>query len=138
VKIRRGWAMVGFGGVAVALAVSSMAFACTRPQGTTWYSDGTFVKSGPAGTVITAFATSAQANSTFKLVVGTNITPGHEDHACMDLPTEINPNVRASNSKGFIPNTSGPVNKSPGDWQICFRQLPDGATATNPVFFSII
>ena len=67
-----------------------------------------------------------------------NTTPGHEDHACMDLPTEINPNVRASNAKGFIPNTAGPVNRAPGDWQICFRQLPDGNTATNPVYFTVV
>lgn len=131
--------MAGFGGVVAALAAGSLAFACTAPQGTTWYSDGSFVKSGPSGTVITAFATNARPSTPFKLVAGTNTTPGHEDHACMDLPGEINPNTRMSNTRGFITNTTGPVVRPPGDWQICFRQtVPDGQTATNPVFFSVI
>ncbi len=138
-SVRRRWAVAGFGGIAAALAVGSVAFACTTPQGTTWYSDGTFVKSGPSGTVITAYATSARAGVPFKLVAGTNVTPGHEDHACMDLPGEINPTTRMSNMRGFIANTGGPVVRPAGDWQICFRQtVPDGDTATNPVFFSVI
>ena len=136
-KIRRRWVLAGFGGVAAALTVASMSFACTAPQGTTWYSDGSFVKSGPSGSYITAFATSARTNRPFKLVAGTNVTPGHEDHACMDLPGEINTTTRMSNARGFLPNTSGPVVRPAGDWQVCFRE-PDGASATNPVFFSVV
>ena len=137
VSIRRRWAMACFGGAAAALAVGSMAFACTAPQGASWYSDGTFVKSGASGTVITVFATNANPGQQFKLVAGTNITPGHEDHACMDIPSDINPNVRISSFRGFIGNTTGRIVRAPGDWQICFRQL-SGATATSPVFFSVI
>ena len=130
-------AMAGIGGIGAALAVGSMAFACTSPIGNTWYSDGSFTKSGPSGTIITAFATGASANKNFQLVAGNNVTPGHEDHACMDNPGLINNTTRVSNLRGFIPNTSGPVVRPAGDWQICFRET-NAATATNPVFFSVI
>lgn len=132
--------MAGLGGISLALAIGSVALACTVIQGNTWYSDGSFAKSGPSGTVITAFATSTRANAAFKLVAGTNTSPGHEDHACMDIPEPINPNTRFSNARGFIANTSGSVVKPAGDWQICFGELPlDGTkSATNPVFFTVI
>jgi hypothetical protein len=117
-----------------------MAWACTAIQGYTWYSDGSFSKSGPSGTVITAFATKARPNLSFKLVAGTNTSPGHEEHGCMDVPEPINANTRFSNSTGFIPNTSGPVVKPAGDWQICFGELPlDGTrSVTSPVFFTVV
>lgn len=136
---RRKALLVGLGGGFAALAVGSMAWACTVISGITWYDDGSASKSGPSGTMITAFATGARANQPFQLVAGTNTSPGHEDHACMDLPAPINPNVRTANSRGFIGNTSGPVNRPQGEWQICFRQLPDppAATATSPVFFTV-
>jgi len=137
---RRRLVLGGVAATCAALAVGSVAWACTVIQGNTWYSDGSFSKSGPSGTVITAFATKARANSSFKLVAGTNTSPGHEDHACMDQPGPINANTRFSNSTGFTPNTSGPVVKPAGDWQICFGELPLGGTgsATNPVFFTVV
>src|SRR5919202_200413 len=114
-------ALAGIGGIAAALAVASLAWACTPIQGNTWYDDGSFSKSGPAGTVITAFATSARVNTQYLLVAGNNLDSGHTTHACMDQSQAINPNVRISNSRGFIPNTSGPINRPAGEWQICFR-----------------
>ncbi len=137
---RRRALLVALGGAFAVVAVASMAWACTVIQGFTWYSDGSFSKQGPSGTVITAFATSARANQPFQLVAGTSTGAGHEDHACMDVPGPINPATRFANARGFIANTSGPVNRSPGDWQICFGELPlDGNhSATSPVFFTVI
>ncbi|MEW6152858.1 MAG: hypothetical protein AB1673_02555 [Actinomycetota bacterium] len=47
-----------------------------------------------------------------------------------------NPTPRTSNSTGFIPNTTGRVERPPGVWQVCFRE-PNGATATIPVHFTV-
>jgi len=128
----------GIAVIAVTLAVASMAWACTTIQGLTWYSDGTFNKSGPSGTSITAFATGARPNSTFNLVSGNDAgDPSHADHACMFNFENVNPNVRTSSSTGFLGNTTGTINRSPGEWQICFRQI-GGATGTAPVTFTII
>lgn len=126
------------GGIGVAMAAASLSWACTPITGNTWYSDGTFVKSGPSGTVITAYATGARKSQGFKLVAGTSTSAGHESHGCMDQPADINPNLRTSTAtSGFIGLTSGAVVRPPGEWQICFRE-PDLGSATNPVFFTII
>ncbi len=138
-RTRRRLALAGVGGIAAALAVASLAWACTPIQGNTWFSDGSFSKTGPTGTTITAFATSARINTQYRLVAGNNTLSGHTTHGCMDMSEPINPNVRTSNGSGFIPNTSGPINRPAGEWQICFRQFnPEGASSTNPVFFTII
>lgn len=107
----------------------------TLVQGFTWYSDGQSSKSGPAGTVITAFATSA-ANASFKLVTGRD---GGTGEPCRFDIEPVNPAVRFANSRGFIPNTSGPVNRPPGEWQVCFRQEGGGATlrVTLPLTFTV-
>jgi len=136
--VRRGVVLSAGGGVAAALAAASLAWACTPVVGNTWYSDGTYVKSGPSGTNITAYATGARKGVRFQLVAGTNTTPGHETHGCMDNPSPINPNWRTSSATtGAIGFTSGPIVRVPGTWQVCFRQEA-GASATNPVFFTII
>lgn len=131
-------ALLGLAAASIVTVVASVAFACTPIQGFTWYSDGTFAKSGPSGTAITAFATNARANSTFNLVAGNDGgDPSHSDHGCMFNFTNLNANTRTSSASGFIGNTSGVVNKPAGDWQICFRQL-GGASSTSPVFFTVI
>ena len=122
----------------VALAVASVSWACTTPTGFTWYSDGTFSKSGPSGTQVTAYGTGARATTAFLLVTGNNEgTPGHEGHACMFNTSTINPNIRMSNAAGAIPNTSGFINAAAGTWQVCFRE-PGGASATIPVQFTVL
>ncbi len=124
--------------IAVTLAVASMAWACTTITGLTWYSDGTFSKSGPSGSAITAFATGARPNSTFNLVSGNDGgDPAHADHACMFNSENINPTVRTSSSTGFLGNTSGTINRPAGEWQICFREL-NGRTGTAQVTFTIV
>jgi len=137
---RRKLALAGVGGVAVALAVGSVAFACTPIIGNTWFSDGSLAKSGSTGTAITAYASGVRAQKPFKLVAGTSTSPGHETHACMDVPEPINAATRMSNLRGFIPYTSGAVNRVPGEWQICFAETPlDGSMpASNPVTLTII
>ena len=131
-------AFTGFAGAAVAIAVASVAYGCTVISGFTWYNDGTFEKSGSSGTVITAFATAARPNQQFVLSSGfSEGDPAHEEHGCMFSDVAVNPTVRTSNSSGFIGFTTGPVNRGPGEWQICFRQT-NGATATLPVLFTVV
>lgn len=138
IRARRGVVLATIGGVGVAMAAASLSWACTPITGNTWYSDGTFAKTGPSGTVITAYATGARKAQAFQLVAGTSTTPGHESHGCMDIPQAINPNIRTSTvDSGFIAPTTGPVNRAPGEWQICFRET-DVGSATNPVFFTVI
>ena len=46
----------------------------------------------------------------------------------------------ASNNRGFIPNTSGAINRPAGQYEICFyERLAGGAhrSGTYPVFFTI-
>jgi len=137
VSPRRAWAGA-IAIVAVTLAVASMAWACTAIKGYTWYSDGTFAKSGQSGSMITAFATGANPGKTFNLVAGNDGNdPEHADHACMSNFDNVNPTLRTSSSTGFLGNTSGTINRPPGEWQICFRQI-GGATGTAPVTFTIV
>lgn len=107
----------------------------TQAQGFTWFSDGSYTKSGPAGTVVSAYATGA-AGTSYKLVTGRDLGTGE---ACRYDTEPVNPNVRSANSRGFIANTSGPVNRPPGDWQVCFREEGTGATlrVTLPVGFTV-
>jgi len=110
-------------------------------QGFTWYADGSFSKSGPAGTVVTVFATSAAPNAQFDLL---SVPPDSAAHGCADFDTApVNPNVRTSNSRGFIPNTAGPVNRAPGEYELCFYERLPGASGghrsgTYPVFFTVV
>jgi len=107
----------------------------TQTQGFTWYGDGAASKSGPTGTVITAFATGV-ANTSYKLVTGRDDGTGEP---CRFDTVAVNPNVRFSNSRGFIANTSGPVNRPAGDWQVCFRQEGTGTMlrVSLPVGFTV-
>lgn len=131
--------LVGALPVLAVLAIASSAFACTPILGTTWFDDGSFGKSGPTGIVISAFATGARADTPYRLGAGNNLTPNHEAHGCLDQFQAIYPDVRTSNVRGFIPSTAGTISRPPGEWQICFRQaVPEGASATSPVFFTII
>ena len=108
--------------------------------GFTWYSDGTFGKSGSASTLIVAYANGAKANTAYKLQA-TEIRGGF---ACSDvLPVDVNPNVRMSNNAGIIGYTAGVVNKPPGNYELCFYEqprLPSGhsPTATAPAFFTVL
>jgi len=90
----------------------------TVVQGATWYSNGTTSQSGPASSVITAYAGGA-APAPYKLVTGND---GGTGQPCRFDVQAVNTAVRVANSRGFIPYTSGVVNRAPGTWQVCFRQ----------------
>jgi hypothetical protein len=126
---------------ATVVAVAAPASAVQFIQGFTWYGDGSFSKSGPAGTVVTVFATGAAPNAQFDLL---SVPPDTGAHGCADFGTApVNPNVRTSNSRGFIPNTGGPVNRSPGEYELCFYERAPGASGghrsgTYPVFFTVV
>ena len=106
-------------------------------DGFTWYSDGSYVKAGPSGTVITAYATQARANSQFRLVADRVVND--ERLPCgRTTSVTLNPNVRASNSSGTIGNTSGAINLPPGDYWVCFIEAFAGNdSGTAPVFFTV-
>lgn len=108
-------------------------------RGYTQYHDGDLYKTGPTGTVVSVFATSATANSSFKL----RIAPAEQEETCPDVgAVDLNPNVRYSNSRGFIATTSGVANQPVGEYEICFYQIPLDAlgrrVATLPVFLTVV
>ena len=114
---------------------------CTPPprttlQGATWFNDGSTSKTGPSGTVVSAFATGVSTGRGYKLVTGLD---GGPSFPCMWDVVPVNNSVRFPNSRGFIPMTSGPVNRGPGRWQLCFREEGTGATVSigQPVTFTV-
>ena len=108
--------------------------------GFTWYSDGTYLKSVPAGTVIVAYANGAKPGKQYLL----QATETRGGFACSDvLPVDVNPNPRTANSSGVIANTAGIVNKPPGNYEICFYELPKlpsghSPSATAPAYIAIL
>ncbi len=87
-------------------------------QGAAWYSDGRTSKSGPASTVVTAYASGLAANTPFRLM--TSPVQANPDLRCtVDLAT-VNPAVRVSSSRGFVPYTTGRINRLPGPYDVCF------------------
>lgn len=118
-------------GAAAVLMVASLAWACTQPQGATFFSDGKLSKDVAKGTRITAFATGAVRGVQYQLVIGSN--GPHPAHACHVKDFTVNPNVRMAAPDGFIGNTSGPAgdaNLPSGTYQVCFRDVAaNSATA---------
>ena len=108
--------------------------------GFTWYSDGTYTKSGPTGTLITAYAVGARPNKPFRLQTSA-IRGGF---ACSDvLVQDVNPNVRMSTNGGIIGYTSGPITLPVGNYELCFYEtprLPSGhsPSATAPAYFAVV
>lgn len=132
---------VAFSAVAGVLAVASIAWACTVVAGSTWYSDGTRVKSGPPGTQITARATGAVSGVPYHLVIGDMGTePGHSTHACMRTLQVLNPAIVFATSNGRIGNVSGTVTYgTPGTYQLCFKDsTPNNSTGTGGASFTVL
>lgn len=101
--------------------------------GFSWSSDGAFERSGPSGTVVTAFGTSLRM-TTFRLVSAPQA--GNESEACRYNAVPMNPAIRFANSRGFVANTSGQINRPAGVWQICLRST-DGRYAGLPIYFTV-
>ena len=106
-------------------------------QGFTWFSDGAFAKSGPAGTIVTAFGTGLRSNTPYLLVTGRH---GDSDSPCAFDVVPVNNAIRFSNSRGFVPNTGGRINRPAGAWDVCFYEVEPGVrgrAAGLPVQFTV-
>ena len=106
--------------------------------GATFLGDGTTSRSGPAGTRITAFATSAEPGIPYKLVSGRD--GGNPNRPCSVDVVPVLDSVRYAGDTGFLPLTSAPLNRAPGAWQVCFRDTTpgvEGQTYTAPVVFTV-
>lgn len=88
--------------------------------GSAWFTDGTKSHHGPAGTTVKVFATNAVANVPYQLVTGRNgVVPSQP--CALDL-VAVNPSVVVAGPNGLIPAVTGPVNRLPGAYQVCFAQ----------------
>lgn len=101
---------------------------CTPPaqttvQGSTWYGDGTPSKAGATGSAVTAYGTGLKASASFRLVTGLD---AGVNNPCMWDVQPVNPNVRVSNARGFVPYTSGTVSRATGAYQLCLREEASG------------
>jgi len=103
----------------------------TVVSGATFYSDGASVRTGPSGALVSLFATSAEPGFGYKLVSGRagGGTP------CSSDVMAINDAVRSATSDGYVAQTAGNLNRSPGEWQICF--LAQGHTVTAAVTYTV-
>ncbi len=123
------------------LAAASVAYACTLVIGTTWFFDAgpPDARSGASGVQVHAYATGARPDKWFVLFAGMG-GPGHEDHACMFNERLANPTARRSNAQGFIPPTLGDLLGAPGEWQICFGEVPitGSQPGTAPVLMVLV
>ena len=92
--------------------------------GSTWFSNGAKTASGPAGTVIQAYAVGALANVPYRLVLGT----GPSDKACTTTVQVLNPTVVFAGSTGLIGRVGGTVQPgiAPGTYKLCFEDSSTG------------
>jgi len=130
----------GFAAVAGVLAVTSLAWACTAPVGSTWYADGSQSKSGAPGTRVALYATGANENLAYTLVLGDAGADGHGAHACMRTLQVLNPTNRFANTSGALPTTVGTVNYStPGTYEVCFKDnSAANSTGTPGASFTVL
>ncbi len=127
----------------VAAALAALALIGTAPiaeayedvVGITWYTDGTYQRAGPSGTVVVVYVVGARRSQPYRLIM----SPWDGDYTCGDPrgDRDIYPGVRSSNAYGLIYATAGMVTDPPGEYAICFRT--DAAmSATNPITFTIV
>jgi glucose/arabinose dehydrogenase len=102
--------------------------------GFTWYADGSATASGPAGTVVTAYATGLRRSTTFVLV--TTVAEADPLRRCTRDPRPVNAALRFSNNAGFVGRTTGPIDRPPGQWDVCFKPV-DGPWIGAPVRFTV-
>lgn len=118
-------AAFGFTAAAAVVLAAALAFACTVPQGVTYFTDGTTEKSVVRGGRISAFAYGANPGDGYKLVIGSS--GPHAGHACHDINFTVNDAVRFPTSEGFIGPTAGRAGSevtgvpAAGTYQLCFR-----------------
>ncbi|HWI04283.1 MAG TPA: CAP domain-containing protein [Acidimicrobiales bacterium] len=105
-------------------------------QGSTWYSNGTKARTGPAGTTIQAYAVGAIPNVPYRLVLGT----GPPDKACVTTVQVLNPTVVFAGDNGLIGRVTGTVQAgiAPGTYKLCFEDSSAGNyTGTGGATFTV-
>lgn len=104
--------------------------------GSTWYSNGTKTRTGPAGTVLQAYAVGALPNVPYRLVLGT----GTESQACATTVQVLNPTIVFAGPNGLIGRVSGTVQAgiAPGTYKLCFEDSSTGnSTGTGGATFTV-
>ena len=98
--------------------------------GSTWYTNGTRVNAGPAGSTVAARATGALANFPYRLVLATG--------GCRSVVAVLNSTPVFASSSGLIGAVQGtvPSTTAPGTYEVCFRDV-DGMTATGVATFTV-
>lgn len=136
----RGAAATVFAALSGFVAMASLAWACTVVAGSTWYSDGSKSKSGPAGTTIRAYATGGIQGVPYNLVLGGAGTTGHDTHACMQAFDTLNPTNVFAGPSGLIGTVTGTVHTSAkGTYQLCFKDSsPSNSTGTGGATFTVV
>jgi hypothetical protein len=87
--------------------------------GSAWFSDGTKSASGPAGTTVRVYATNVVPNVPYQLVTGRSAGAGQP--CALDL-VAVNTTVVYAGPSGLLGRVTGPVNRLPGTYQVCFAQ----------------
>ena len=105
-------------------------------SGSTWYSDGSKTKSGPAGTQVQAYAVGALQNVPYRLVLGT----GPSDRACASIVATLNQTTIFAGPTGLLGRTRGtiPAGLTPGTYKLCFEDSSTGnLTGTGGATFTV-
>ncbi len=99
--------------------------------GAAFLSTGTSAGTGPSGSRVSVFATSAETGFSYRLVSG----HGTAQQPCSTDVVPVNDTVRLANAQGLIAQTAGTVNRQPGVWQLCF--LAPGQVVTGAVTYTV-
>lgn len=99
--------------------------------GSGWYSDGTRTASGPAGTIVQAFAANAVQLVPYTLVLATA--------GCRNVVAVLNGVTLYAGLSGLIGRVLGtiPLGTAPGVYDVCFRNLTGPPTATGGLTFTV-
>lgn len=131
--------LFGAAALATSLALSSVAWACTTPEGATFFTNGKVTQTVMRGSRISAFATGAPQGVGLKLVIGEN--GPHPTHACMLTDYTVNNTSRLAGSDGFIPPTAGPAGDASlpkNTYQVCFTDYLNKNVSTSAATLTII
>jgi len=99
--------------------------------GAAFLSDGTSARTGPSGSRVSVFATSAETGFSYRLVSG----HGTPQQPCSTDVVPVNDTERFANAQGVIAQTAGTLNRQPGVWQLCF--LAPGQVVTGAVTWTV-
>ncbi|MGH9226936.1 MAG: hypothetical protein ACRD2W_24850 [Acidimicrobiales bacterium] len=126
------------GGLTAALGVASLGWACTTPEGATFFTNGKTSQMVFRGARMSAFATGATQGVQYQLVIGSD--GPHPTHACMQVDYVVNSTIRRATTDGFLPPTAGLAGNASlpkATYQVCFRDI-NGNVATSAATLTII